>query len=103
MVLVTGDGGWDQRGGNRDREKWAKRGQNPRREYGQVPRRVQSWDDHASIGHRRDSDLLKPLPALRLSKRQRKDSKRDIGHVNKAPWGSQTWFPLVYMQQALFF
>lgn len=43
-----------------------------------VPTRVPSWDDNASIGHRRDSDLLKPLPALRLSKRQRKDSKRDI-------------------------
>ena len=43
-----------------------------------VPGRVQSRDNHSSIGCRRDSDLVKPLPTLRLSKRQRRGSRRDI-------------------------
>lgn len=43
----------------------------------EVPR-PQSWDNHSSIGHRRDSDLLKTLPTLQLSERQRRDSRKDI-------------------------
>ena len=43
-----------------------------------VPGRVQSRDNHSSIGRRRDSDLVKPLPTLRLSKSQRRGSRRDI-------------------------
>lgn len=57
------DSGSDQSGGNGDRMSKAKA--DPRKECVQGTQKSQSEpDDHSPIGHRRDSDLLQPLPTL---------------------------------------
>lgn len=60
MVLVRGDAGWDQSGSNEDREKWAKRGQNPRRECGQGPYKGSELGRPRLHRPQEGSDLLKP-------------------------------------------